>query len=130
MIYRSEEDKAAFEEAAPEFLANQKLAFVSFPGCGLNMAALEFAPGFLLPLHSHKVDCLYYVEEGSVVMGNRELGPGEGFLVRGDRPYGYSAGPNGVRILEFRSERPTDFNLHERNVGGWRQRFVKALGQP
>ena len=129
-FYPSEEAKEAFAEAAPEFLANQKSAIAFFPDCGLNLAALEFAPGFLLPLHSHSVDCLYYVEQGSVMMGSRELGPGEGFLVRGDRPYGYSAGPKGVRILEFRSEIPTDLTLHERNVGGWRQRFLAALGQP
>jgi hypothetical protein len=130
MIYRSEEDKAAFSEAAPEFLGNLKLAIAFFPDCGLNLAALEFAPGFLLPLHSHRADCLYYVEQGSVVMGSRELGPGEGFLVRGDRPYGYSAGPKGVRILEFRSERTADLTLHERNVPRWRQRFLRAFGQP
>lgn len=128
MEYRSEADREVYESAAPAFLGNIETGFAAFPDCDLNLTVLEFAPGFLLPLHSHKAPCLYYVERGTIIMGNRELGVGEGFLARADQIYGYMAGPNGARVIEFRSGFTLDFALKERNVANWKRRFEKSIG--
>jgi len=69
---------------------------------GYSLVTLWFKPGFPLPRHTHNVDCLYYVLSGSAVLGNQTLRAGDGFFVPEDAPYQYSAGPDGVEVLEIR----------------------------
>ena len=69
---------------------------------GFSLVTLWFKPGFPLPRHTHNVDCLYYVISGSAIMGNQTLRAGDGFFVPEDAPYQYSAGPDGVEVLEIR----------------------------
>jgi quercetin dioxygenase-like cupin family protein len=69
---------------------------------GFSLVTLWFKPGFPLPRHTHDVDCLYYVLSGSAIMGNQTLRAGDGFFVPEDAPYQYSAGPDGVEVLEIR----------------------------
>jgi quercetin dioxygenase-like cupin family protein len=69
---------------------------------GFSLVSLWFKPGFPLPRHTHNVDCLYYVLSGSAIMGNQTLRTGDGFFVPADAPYQYSAGPEGVEVLEIR----------------------------
>jgi quercetin dioxygenase-like cupin family protein len=69
---------------------------------GFSLVTLWFKPGFPLPRHTHNVDCLYYVLSGSAIMGNQTLRAGDGFFVPEDAPYQYSAGPDGVEVLEIR----------------------------
>jgi quercetin dioxygenase-like cupin family protein len=68
-----------------------------------------FAPHYVLPRHSHDADCLYYIVEGSVVMGSQTLEAGDGFFVPAGAPYAYEAGPDGVAVLEFRTR--TSFGM-------------------
>lgn len=72
-----------------------------------------FGPGFPLPRHSHSADCLYYVVRGEAVMGNRRVQAGSGFFVPGDAPYAYTAGPEGIEILEFRGASSFDMQITE-----------------
>jgi quercetin dioxygenase-like cupin family protein len=76
---------------------------------GMSLIHLWFKSGYLLPFHSHNVDCLYYVLAGELRIGSHVLGRGDGFLVPADVGYGYEAGPEGVEVLEFRNA--TAFNL-------------------
>jgi quercetin dioxygenase-like cupin family protein len=69
---------------------------------GFSLVTLWFKPGYPLPRHTHNVDCVYYVISGSVIMGNQTLQAGDGFFVPEDAPYQYSAGPDGVEVLEIR----------------------------
>jgi quercetin dioxygenase-like cupin family protein len=69
---------------------------------GFSLVSLWFKPDFPLPRHTHNVDCLYYVLSGSAVMGSQTLRTGDGFFVPADAPYQYSAGPEGVEVLEIR----------------------------
>jgi quercetin dioxygenase-like cupin family protein len=69
---------------------------------GFSLVSLWFKPDFPLPRHTHDADCLYYVLSGSAVMGNQSLRAGDGFFVPKDAPYQYSAGPEGVEVLEIR----------------------------
>ena len=100
-----------------------------FPDCGMHFGVFEFAAGLSVPLHSHPDNCIYYIEQGSVIMGNREIGPGDGFLTRKDQPYAFVVGPNGVRLLEFTTGPRTALTLHERNVGRWKERVEKAVAK-
>ncbi|MDA8046087.1 MAG: cupin domain-containing protein [Actinomycetota bacterium] len=71
---------------------------------GLSVVYLYFKPGFPLFRHKHDVDTLYVVVSGSAVdfMGRDEvLRPGDCFTVQAGTPYFYTAGPDGVEVLEI-----------------------------
>lgn len=76
---------------------------------GLSLVWSWFGPNYTLPRHSHSADCLYYVVRGEARLGNRVVVAGSGFFVPADAPYAYSAGPEGIEILEFRQA--TDFDM-------------------
>jgi len=85
----------------------------------------RFGPDYPLPRHSHSADCLYYVVSGEAIMGNRRIGPGAGFFVPAGAPYAYTAGPEGIEILEFRSASSFDMQITE-NLPRW-DRIVEAV---
>jgi quercetin dioxygenase-like cupin family protein len=87
---------------------------------GLSLVHVRFAPGYLLPRHSHSADCVYYVLHGEVHLGKRMVRAGEGFFVPKDQPYAYQAGPDGVELLEFRDATSFDFVVHETSPARWR----------
>jgi hypothetical protein len=61
---------------------------------------------------------LYYVVAGEVHLGNRVVRSGEGFFAPADVPYGYTAGPEGVELLEFRAATAFDSQIRE-SPAGW-----------
>jgi quercetin dioxygenase-like cupin family protein len=69
---------------------------------GFSLVKAWFGPHYVLPRHTHDGDCLYYVADGSLVMGSQVLEAGDGFFVPSGAPYAYEAGPDGVVVLEFR----------------------------
>lgn len=112
-------------EALPEFSAGGGVArsvMFSDPdgadGDGLSLIWLRFGANYRLPRHSHSTDCLYYVVAGEVQMGSRVLRAGEGFFVAADTTYGYTVGPAGVELLEFRARTWFDSQIRE-TAGGW-----------
>jgi len=92
---------------------------------GMSLVWSRFEAGFPLPRHSHSADCLYYVVAGEARMGNRVIAAGEGFFVPAGAPYAYTAGPNGIEILEFRSVGRFDMQITE-SVARW-DRIVDAV---
>ena len=90
---------------------------------GFSLVSIDFGPGFLLPRHSHSSDCLYYIVEGQIIMGKRKLGPGDGFFLPAEQPYAYHAGPEGVKLLEFRHQASFDMKIYEPDMASYR---VKA----
>ena len=76
-----------------------------------SLVYLWYKSGFPLPRHSHDADCLYAVVGGSLRIGTEELGPGDGFFVGAEVPYAYTAGDQGVEVLEFRSVGTFDIKL-------------------
>jgi quercetin dioxygenase-like cupin family protein len=77
---------------------------------GMSLIRLWYAPHYALPRHSHDVDCLYYVVAGEAHLGNQVLSAGDGFFVPAGAPYAYTAGPEGVEVLEFRAT--SQFGIH------------------
>jgi hypothetical protein len=100
-----------------------------FDDIGLHIGVIEFAPGLIAPLHSHSDDCVYYVERGSIILGSRTLGPGEGFVTHKDQPYGFVVGPEGLRLIEFTTEPRRDITFHERRAHAWRGRLEQAVAK-
>jgi hypothetical protein len=77
---------------------------------GMSLIRLWYAPDYALPRHSHDVDCLYCVVAGEAHMGNQVVAAGDGFFVPAGAPYAYTAGPEGVEVLEFRAT--SQFGIH------------------
>jgi mannose-6-phosphate isomerase-like protein (cupin superfamily) len=59
-------------------------------------------PNYPLARHSHRSDCMYFIISGSASLGNVTLRPGDSFYAPKDAPYAWTAGPEGVEILEVR----------------------------
>jgi quercetin dioxygenase-like cupin family protein len=76
---------------------------------GMSLCYLWFKPGFMLPRHSHDADCAYYVVSGELQLGTEMLRAGDGFFIPSGHDYQYTAGPEGVEVVEFRTA--TRFNL-------------------
>jgi hypothetical protein len=125
--YDREEDADIFRAGQALTLPHMKTFATDLDDAGLHLGVTEFAPGLIIPLHSHSDNCLYYVERGSVVMGGRTLGPGEGFLARKDQPYGFVVGPDGLRLLEFTTGPRPNIAYHDRNPAVWKRRLDKAV---
>ena len=79
---------------------------------GLNLVHIWFKKDYPLPLHSHNVDCLYYIVAGAITLGTEHLGPRDSFFIPADAPYTYRTGPQGVEILEIRAGNHWDFKNH------------------
>ncbi len=92
---------------------------VVFEVPGFSLTYLWFKSGFPLPRHSHSMDCAYYIVDGSLRMGTEVLGKGDGFFVPANVPYAYTAGPQGVEVLEFRHHPCRDLRLMADNCAFW-----------
>ena len=105
-------------------LGNHDAVLFRGPGeNGFSLVKASFAPGYVLPRHTHDGDCLYYVAEGSLTMGSQTLEAGDGFFVPDGAPYAYEAGPEGVVVLEFRTR--TSFGM---DIPGGQADRLRKLG--
>jgi quercetin dioxygenase-like cupin family protein len=84
---------------------------------GLSIVYLFFKPNFPLFRHSHDVDSLYVVISGSVVdfMGKETLRPGDIWSVKAGTSYWYTAGPDGVEVLEMFRDADTATIIYTEN---------------
>ena len=71
---------------------------------GFSLVHVWFKANYPLPRHSHDSDCMYYVISGEAHMGNQVLRAGDSFFVPAEAPYVYTAGPDGVEVLEIRHD--------------------------
>ena len=116
-------DKAVYTQLDISPVADGQHVTVLFKGEGPNGFSLVyswFGAGFRLPRHSHSADCLYYVLSGEIRMGSRTLRRGDGFFIRADAPYGYTAGPDGAEVLEFRAATSFDMKIFDQTPERWR----------
>lgn len=96
---------------------DQIKVLVNIPGFSLTHA--WFKRGYPLPLHSHDVDCLYYIIAGSLRMGTEELGARDSFFLPAGMPYTYRPGPEGVELLEFRHANAFNFVNLAKGAAFW-----------
>ncbi|MBV9659667.1 MAG: hypothetical protein JO337_00765 [Acidimicrobiales bacterium] len=69
---------------------------------GQSMLMVRHWPGEVTPAHSHDVEQIVVVLEGSISQGNRTFVPGTGFFTPEHKKYGLQAGPDGVVRVEWR----------------------------
>lgn len=86
---------------------------------GFSLTHVWFKEGYVLPLHSHDCDCLYYIIAGSLRMGTEELGPRDSFFIPSGVPYTYKPGPDGAELLEIRQAASFNFVNLAKNEGFW-----------
>ncbi|MEW9856857.1 cupin domain-containing protein [Novosphingobium sp. M1R2S20] len=111
---------AAALERFPEMMGSGgEQVDVPYRRPGMSLARLWVKSGFPLPLHTHDCDCLYYVVAGSIHLGNETLEAGDGFFVGSEVPYGYTAGPEGAEVLEFRATDVFNIRLKDKPVASW-----------
>lgn len=79
---------------------------------GFHSHVSEMPPGFEVPPHIHDVSELMVVLAGSIdVSDGTHLGAGDTAVIPAHHPYGFEAGPDGVRFLVARAaDAATDFN--------------------
>ncbi len=75
------------------------------------LVELRYEPDAEIRVHSHDEDEIIYVLSGEMRINNRKFGPGATLTVPGGVFYGFHAGPEGLRILNFRPRIDTSFNL-------------------
>lgn len=77
----------------------------------LQLAELDYLPGAEAVVHKHNDDEIIYVVSGEMHLGNKVLRAGSSVYIPGDTFYGFTAGPNGLRIVNFRASADVSFYL-------------------
>jgi mannose-6-phosphate isomerase-like protein (cupin superfamily) len=95
--------EVATKLASTDCSINKVLAQQGSGQGSLSVVYLFFKPNFPLFPHKHDVNSLYVVISGSVVdfMGSETLRPGDCWSVQAGQSYYYTAGPEGVEVLEI-----------------------------
>jgi quercetin dioxygenase-like cupin family protein len=75
------------------------------------LVEIRYEPHCEIKLHSHDEDEIMYILGGTMLLGNRTVGAGTSLFIAGSTFYGFSAGPDGLHILNFRPRADTTFNL-------------------
>ena len=89
---------------------------------GFSLVHVWFKANYPLPRHSHDSDCMYYVISGEAQMGNQVLKAGDSFFIPADAPYVYTAGPDGVEVLEIRHNvAQFDMRIPDHTPERWRE---------
>jgi hypothetical protein len=90
-------------EAAQRSGARRK--FLARGEGGFHSQYSEFPAGFTVPLHSHDHDEMLVVLDGSATMldGGPTLGAHDSMVLIGGYQYGFTAGPDGMKLLTIRT---------------------------
>ncbi|KPM56099.1 hypothetical protein ACG83_13185 [Frankia sp. R43] len=123
-------DEAVYEQLDLTPIVHGQRVRVLFKGegpDGFSLVYSWFGAGFRLPRHSHSADCLYYVLSGEILMGSRVLKAGDGFFIKADAPYAYTAGHEGVEVLEFRTSTSFDNRILDQTAERWKPIIAAAV---
>ena len=79
-------------------------------------------PNILAEIHSHATDEIMYVLKGSMVLGNRTLGPGSSVFFAADTLYSFRSGPDGLHFLNFRPTKDEVYRSREQHLAYVKQK--------
>lgn len=80
------------------------MAFHEFGGANdLQLAELDYIPHAEAVAHKHDEAEIIYVLRGELILGDRTITAGGSIYIAGGTTYGFRAGPDGLRILNFRA---------------------------
>jgi len=68
----------------------------------LQLFEVKFLPNTLVDTHAHDEEEIMYVVDGEMIVGERILKPGSSIYIKGSTLYSFRAGPEGLRVLNFR----------------------------
>ena len=115
------EQEAGIATALEAGFAEGNVVKTLFSQPGFSLTYAWFKSGFPLPLHTHNADCLYYIVAGSLQLGADTLGPGDGFFLGSGKAYRYTPGPDGVEVLEFRTQENFDIKFLAKTLPAWQK---------
>jgi mannose-6-phosphate isomerase-like protein (cupin superfamily) len=102
---------------------SSRVLFESGGTDGFSLIYAWFKGNFPLTAHLHNADCLYFVIGGDLTLGkgvaSETVRSGDGFFVPAGHMYGYTAGPEGVEILEFRSVSKFNIEYKSQPPSAW-----------
>jgi quercetin dioxygenase-like cupin family protein len=75
----------------------------------LQLAELDFIPHAEAVIHKHDNDEIIYVVSGEMHFGNKILKAGDSIYIPGNTFYSFNAGPNGLRVVNFRGKSDISF---------------------
>ena len=70
----------------------------------IQLFEIQLEPGLEITTHAHADDEIIAVVQGELQVGRRVCGPGTSIFVPGNTLYGFRAGPEGCRYLNFRAQ--------------------------
>jgi len=111
--------RAGFDRMAAAGMGDGSTIKQVFAIPGMSVVHCWFKSGFPLPLHSHSADCFYYILAGDLQFGTETIGSGDGFFLPGGMPYAYTAGSQGVELLEIRTSDKFDMKCSVENPAAW-----------
>src|SRR4051794_22628441 len=79
----------------------------------LQLFEIKLEPGLEISTHAHADDEIVFVTDGELHFGRRICGTGSSFFIPGNTLYGFRAGPEGCRYLNFRAQADTTFFTKE-----------------
>lgn len=82
----------------------------------LQLFEIAYEPGAAIEVHSHQEDEIIYVVAGSMKLGPKTVPPGTSVFVSADTLYSFEAGPEGLRMLNFRPRRDDSFVTREEHL--------------
>ena len=101
------------ERLTPEEVADTSVRLqLGAPG-KLQLFEVKLEPGLEISTHAHADDEIVAVIEGELHLGRRVCGPGSSFFIPGNTLYGFRAGPEGCRYLNFRAQADSTFFTKE-----------------
>jgi quercetin dioxygenase-like cupin family protein len=97
-------------ESLAESELDSSMTFHEFGGATeLQLAELDFIPNAEAVVHKHDDDEIMYVVSGEMHLGDAVLRAGSSVYIAGDTFYGFRAGPNGLRVVNFRASADVSF---------------------
>jgi quercetin dioxygenase-like cupin family protein len=69
---------------------------------GLQLFEVRCSPNLAIDSHAHGEDEIFYVVEGEIHLGRQVCPAGSAVFIAGNTLYGFRAGPEGCRFLNFR----------------------------
>jgi mannose-6-phosphate isomerase-like protein (cupin superfamily) len=88
-------------------------------GAGMSLVHIWYKSGFVLPQHRHNADCVYYIIAGEIHAGSVVVGQGDGLFIPKNHDYTYTAGPDGVELLEFRNAATFNIVFNGKDPNQW-----------
>jgi hypothetical protein len=79
----------------------------------LQLFEIQIEPGLEITPHAHADDEIVVVVAGELRFGRRVCGPGSSVFIPGNTLYGFRAGPEGCRYLNFRAQADSTYFTKE-----------------